>query len=281
MRIYEYTNDNWGRAFKKISKAFHDYSPPSVEWVNSPENSDINIVHVVGKGEERYLKQLKNKIIIQHCYFTAGIDKVNYAKYWKDSLLTISFHNLPDYTDEKFSFYRMPWGADPNIYNLNNKYYRPIKVFTTGHIAETESIDLVYEAAKKSKHKMYNTGKNFKWDSLHYQYLDFLPEEGLADLLNHTQFVTGLRKIEGFEIMSIEGLFCGARPIVYDLPTYDLYKEHAIVIDPNKDIIETLTNIFRHYPRSMSDSENRQIIEKFSWENIVKRMFKRINHEVH
>lgn len=264
-KIKEYRNLNWGRAFTRISKAFYDYSSDWIEWTNG-DDYDIRLVHVVG-GEELPLleSELDKTVIIQHCYFTTYIDY--WDRYWKDALLTVSFHNLPDYTPEKFNFYRMPWGADPKVfyYNREEKLY---DIFVTGHVAETESINEIYKAAKLLNASMLHTGHNFNFGHP-YRHLEYMADNVFRKLLANTKYVAGLRKIEGFEMTCVEGLFCNAVPIVYNLPTYyDFYKDFAILIDPNSDVVEQLV-YFLSEPHTLTEEQRQEAIRRFSWENIM------------
>lgn len=264
-RIKEYTNPSWGYAFKRISKAFREYSPDWVEWVNN-DKYDLKLVHVVGGEEIPFLqKDLDKTIIIQHCYYTTYYDK--WDQFWKDALLTVSFHNLIDYTTEKFNFYRMPWGADPKIfyYDGEEKY---LDIFVTGHVAETESINEIFEAVKRTNKVMVHTGHNFKFGSKNYRYLEYMPDYALRKVLANTRYVAGLRKIEGFELSCVEGLFCGAVPIVYDLPTYSFYEGLAIFINPNVDVVEQLVHHLSN-PVSLSYEQYKEAVNRFSWQNIM------------
>jgi hypothetical protein len=278
MKIYEYRNESWGKVFDKISTAFHKHAPSDVEWVDTVEESDIQMIHIIGPGEVEVIEKSPNRILIQQCYFTAGYKDVDYPSYWKDSLLTMSFHNLPDYTDVDFEFYRTAWGADPSLYRFLNRGPREIKAFTTGHVAKTESIDEVHSAIREVGKTLYHTGENFSWKN-GYRHLDYMSESRLVYLLNSVQYVPCLRKIEGFELMGIEGLMCGARPIVFDLPTYDFYKGHAEIIS-TKNIEDQLVEIFSREPRPVTDKEYQEILEKFSWKNIISKIFTRIYERI-
>lgn len=264
-KIKEYRNPNWGRAFTRISKAFHDYSPDWVEWTTGYDY-DIRLVHVVGGDELPLLdSELDRTVIIQHCYFTTYIDY--WDRYWKEALLTVSFHNLPDYTSEKFNFYRMAWGADPKIfyYAGEEKLY---DIFVTGHVAETESINEIYKAAKLLNANMLHTGHNFNFGHP-YRHLEYMSDNVFRKLLANTKYVAGLRKVEGFEMTCVEGLFCKAVPIVFDLPTYSFYEGLAIFINPNADIVEQLV-VHLSNPVYLSEEQHQEAIRRFSWENIMR-----------
>jgi glycosyltransferase involved in cell wall biosynthesis len=275
MKVCEFLNPNWGHAFFRISKALHDYSPKEIEWTDF-EHADTYLVHVVGGGEipemEKGLEKKKKLIIFQHVYFTGGV--YDWSQYWKQALLTVSFHNLKDYTNKDFNFYSTPWGADSKLFSrlaIKKSY----KVFTTGHIAETENIDKLYLACKNIKQTMYHTGTNFEFGE-YYKYLPFLNDREFVVMLNGAQYISCLRDIEGFEMMGVEGLFCGARPIVPDLPTYRWYKDHGIFIDMNKDIVKQLEIILNSTPEEPSPLEMKEIHNKFSWQNLIPRIFQEI-----
>lgn len=279
MRVFEYRNKDWGKVFDKISYALHKHAPEWVEWVDKVEDSELQFINVVGRGELEWLQKAKNKVIFQWCYFTAEPEKANYPKYWKDSLLTVSFHNLPDYTEEEFNFYRTPLGADPSIY----KYLRLTKtlpVFTTGHVDRSESLDDVYKAASELQVQMFHTGEDFKWDKRYYKHLEYMSEKGLVKVLNMAKYVACLRKVEGFELMGVEAMMCGTRPIVYDLPTYDFYKGYADFIDPKKNVTAQLIKILSKEPKVYTKQEYKEIRDKFSWEPIIQGIYKEIERHI-
>lgn len=270
IKIKEYRKQTWGKAFGRISNAFISYSPNWVEWT-SGEDYDLRLVHVVGGEELPLLKyDLDKTIIIQHCYYTTYMN--GWESYWKDSLLTVSFHDLRSYTDVEFPFYRMPWGADPEVfyYNGEEKY---LDIFVTGHVAATESIDDIYKACKTLGKVMVHTGENFHYDPKYYKYMNYMSDFAFRKLLSNVKWVAGLRKIEGFEMACVEGMFCQSRPIVYDLPTYDFYKGFAEFVDPNKDVVEQLVEIMKSPVKEFTEDEYKSIIETFSWENLMARFY--------
>lgn len=271
IKVWEYQNPVWGRAFQLISRELHKHAPDWVQWVSSSDESDIDIIHIVGAGEIPLCTS--KSVLVQHCYFTAGAHEHDYISLWERAKLTVSFHNLHDYTDRNFRFLHLPWGADPDIFRHENFGDRAIKVFTTGHIAETECIDKTFAACRANNSIMVHTGSNFKWMPPWYKYVPYMPENELIRVLNSAQYIPGLRLIEGFEIMCVEGLFCGARPVVPDLPTYQWYRGHAEFVDTTKDITEQLTSIFSRKPNPVTPEERLELIQKFSWKNICDKFY--------
>ena len=278
IKIWEFTRPTWGVVFKKISTYLRKYSPDWIQWTNNMNESDLQIVHVVGTGECSIMDTCKNLIVFQQCYSTAQADIVSYDTYWERSILSISFHPLNEYTHKKFNFLRTPLGADPTIFRQ-----RPVQklfdVCVTGYVPETECIDKLYTAVSTSGKKMIHTGQDFSkifgWSPQHYLYRTFMPEEKLAETLCQSRYVSCMRLEEGFEVMGVEGLMCGTRPIVPNLRTYDFYKEHAEFVDvsnPNL-IVDQLIKILNTEPKPIDQNEMQTIVHTFSWKNIVDNIF--------
>lgn len=122
---------------------------------------------------------------------------------------------------------------------------------------------------------MWHTGENFKWGSP-YQFYPYMEESELVRKLNQVSFTTGLRREEGFEMLCVEGLMCGARAIVPDLPTYDLYEDHAEYIDMGGDIASQLYELFRKPTRPLHQPERDRVRDIFSWRTIIPSLFEQI-----
>jgi hypothetical protein len=275
MKIYEYSDPNLGKCFTRIGGALRKYFP-NTEWVNS--NPDIIIVELLGQGEVDYLNSLKsldNVIMFQHNFFTSGVPQEVWIDLWTRCKLVLSFHDLTDYTDKKFNFLRTRLGAEPDQFKIS-KYDRNFKVFSTGHVAETECLDKVFLACKNTNNVMIQTGENFHWDNRYYTFVNYLPENQFTYMLQRVQYVTGLRLIEGFEMACVEGAMTGAVPIVPDLPTYDWYKDFGIYIDTHRDIVTQLSDIFSREYKPLTSEQINYVRDEFSWKKICSNIYKRI-----
>jgi hypothetical protein len=276
MKISEYTNKDFGRAFKRISLAFRTHFPSNVEWVDS--NPDIEIVQVVGKKEYDYLtskNSLKNVVMHQQCLLTTGIPISDWVKLWKECKLVMSFHDLKG---AGFNFLRTPLGAEPDTFPVG-KVQRVYDVFSTGHVAETECLDMLYNACVMSQTKMLHTGENFKWNAPNYQFLEYMNDPWYSSVLQRTKYVTGLRRVEGFEMACIEGAMSGAVPIVPFLPTYDYYKDFGLYIFMDGDITDQLINIFDKSYVPLTQDQLYYVRDEFSWKNICEKIYKRLIYD--
>jgi hypothetical protein len=271
-----YFNKSWSQSLYRIEKAFRNYSPEYVQWVDYPE-AEAAIVPIVGAGEvpicEKILADGKKLIINQVCYLTSGYEK--WPELWEKAVFTFSFHNLSDYTNVQFNFKSFPLGADKNLF-FNVHKNRVAKAFTTGYIAETEYIDKIFEACKKTNNFMVHTGADFNWDNIYYKHLPHQEDPGLNYVLGQVQYIPGLRAIEGFEMLCIEGAFGGAVPVVLDLPTYRWYKDFGIFIDPNQNITEQLVSIFKKEYFPLSEETISKVKLEFSWDVLIPTIFEEI-----
>lgn len=276
MIIYEYMHPDWGYAFKRISSALKRFAPSNIIWTSNPDAADIHFIHVVGGGDLPYIKDTSKTVMFQHCYHTACASWIDYPSYWEQCKLVVSFHNLPTYTSKKFNFYGMPWGVDGEVFKLIDVGERNKKLFTTGHVADTECIDKLHEACKRINVDMFHTGHNLNLGSS-YRYLNFMDDPAFVRMLNSVQYVGAMRLIEGFEMTAVEGLFCGARPIIPECSTYDWYREHAHTINTQQDIVEQIVSVISSSPEPINDEEMNLIRKRFDWKNLVPELFSTIN----
>jgi hypothetical protein len=275
MKIFEYHDPDLGRVFTRISGAMQKHFK-NVEWTNI--NSDLIIVETLGQGEVNYLNSLPsldNVVLFQQCFLTSGVSKDTWVDLWKRCKLVVSYNNLDSYTEEKFNFYRTPLGAEPDLFPIGTQS-RAFKVFSTGHLPETECLDKVYLACKDTKNIMIHTGEDFRWDSKYYTYVSYLPNREFTYLLQRVQYITGLRLIEGFEMMCIEGAMTGATPIVPFIQCYDWYKDFGLYIDVDRDIVKQLENIFSQKYEPLSKEKIEYVRNEFSWEKICGNIQKKI-----
>lgn len=283
MKVFEKLNPKFGKAFhERISPALRKYSPESVEWVDKEEDADYILVHTVGGEEFVYmLSKPLNKIInFQHCFLTVkNIEIEDWESIWENTLINISFHDFNWYTDKKIRKCVTPLGADTSVF-VNKKLTKKYDVFGTGHVAETELLDVVYKACKTTGKTFLHTGHNFKWEYPTYIYRDYMPITTLVDTLNQTRYISALRDVEGFELMGIEGALCGAVPIVPNLRTYYYYSGFGYFIDMRYDPYEQIVELLNSDYEELTDEQIDRIKEKFNWEKIVKNIFNKIQEYI-
>lgn len=278
-----YFLEQWGIALHRCQKAIEFYvsqHPEKYKITKNWKEADLIISQVIGPGEIAALNGNYHKsVFLQHCHKTASPDTIDYPSVWQQVKLVASFNDLASNTDKAFNFLHMPLGADPAVFDLfNHKGKRENLVFATGHIAETELLHLLYEAVQKNQKIMQHTGENFKWDAKHYKFNSYMSDSELVKFLNNTQFVFCMRDIEGFEMLGIEGLFCGAVPIVPNIKSYDWYREWAYTVDVNttpEAIVKQISDILSGEV-AVPKFDIGEIKNRFSWNTILSTFFSRI-----
>lgn len=276
MKVKEILNPIFGKAFTRFSQALHRYSHLFSPFTGNP---DFYFLHVVGGEEYNILKEgildPRRTIIFQHCILTTSIDLWDWVSIWREAPLVLSHSPIPG-SFEGINFFRTPLGAEPSLfYPSGEKEY---KAFMTGHVAETECLDSIAEAARRVGVTVYHTGEDFGWDSRFYRYLPYMPDDVYSAFLRKVEYVFGLRKIEGFEVHCIEGAMSGCVPVVPQEPSYDFYDGFALFVQTNasdEEIVRQIAEILesRH---ALSDDQIQYVRSRFSWEKVVKDIEKAI-----
>lgn len=208
--------------------------------------------------------------MFQQCLYTTDIPVTNWATLWNECKLTISFHDLDYYIDDKSKFLRTPLGAEPDLFPIS-KVQRMYTVFSSGHVAETECLDKVFEACVIANKTMIHTGENFKYNDSRYQFMEYMTDSWYSSILQRVKYVTGLRIVEGFEMHCIEGAMTGAVPIIPNLPTYSYYKNFGKYINMSGDIVNQLAKIFESEYKPLSPDQIAYVRDRFFLENDLRR----------
>jgi hypothetical protein len=124
---------------------------------------------------------------------------------------------------------------------------------------------------------MLHSGVDYKFaEACGYKYVPPAQDRNeVAKRLSMSKYANALREEEGFELMGIEGLLCGARPIYYDLPCYRHWFDgigEFISPDPVKTEGD-LVNLFSRPPREVTLKEKYEVINMFNWRRVCDNMW--------
>lgn len=241
-----------------------------------------------------------------------------------NTLLTASFHDFSadaaDMAAGTFRFHPMPWGADdrkfvPPFHFAENRS-------THGHVLAIgsdpfgESHGEVLFAASHAGRQVRHVGSfedpvcgdcfKMRCDQggcdvplncrpftalggfrpCDWQvHLGFVSDDEFVHEMQSAAYVSALRKTEGFELAGVEGLFCGARPLVYDIPTYRWYRGHAVFMPdprrtPSASMFDTLVDALKAPARPVTPEEHVELRRHFSWTKIVPTLYEKIRDEL-
>jgi len=169
----------------------------------------------------------------------------------------------------KVEYYLTPWGVDDGIFHKVKGKEREFDNLMTGYVSKTEALTEVYEAVKAIGGKMIHLGGNIGLDGMPgYRRMENVSDEELVMLLNACKYVWAGRHYVGFEIIGLEGAFCGAKPIYMRYPCYLYYFRNVGLFVrpfPTKNLIKDLIEILSKRPEPIP----REMLERFRWANIA------------
>jgi glycosyltransferase involved in cell wall biosynthesis len=109
-------------------------------------------------------------------------------------------------------------------------------------------------------------------------YVD-VSDQDVARLYQRSRYVSGLRRIEGFELPAAEGLLCGARPILFDRPHYrKWYGDLAVYIpeEPRPQAQASIADVLAGPYRCVTAEERDAAAAWFSWERVCRGFWEQI-----
>ena len=270
------------RAMYRVSKALARYAPDEVAIVDGSGSVDVQVLHSIDAWPDRHkLSGNVNYAVIQYCYKTArGATDDLMAGLWQDSLMVWSYYDLhkemyrlsPD-----TPFYLAPLGVD-DVFKQPPSYddEEDIGLVTTGYVdgPGAEALAIITQAAIDSGLSCVHVGgdcldRQFGYSPRWRRY-EGVSDEQLRDFYCQALWVSGLRHVEGFELPVIEGLACGARPIVFDRPDTRLwYGGLADFVADDGSLIDSLMHVFSFSPDALAWRDQELALERFDWQIIA------------
>ncbi len=270
-------------SLQRVATQLEKYKPDDVEIVTNPKKADLVILHVIGR-QDRMLDQASkcaDYAVIQYAVrSTLRPETGGWMPLWNAARLVWSYYDLELLCNEDgvnhshVNFYHSPLGVDA-VFSQNTEEKKYL-VMTTGQSYLTEGVRECIVAAQGQPvahlghqlRKKYVTCKTG------------LTDEELAQYYSECLYVSGLRRVEGFELPAAEGLLCGARPILFDRPHYrQWFEDFGIFIPeaPREEVVSSLKYIFDHkVGLPVTKQEQDKARELFNWETIIKGFWERV-----
>lgn len=275
-------------AVSRVAAAVKKYAPPGVKLVNSEAEADLVMLYCFGRRKhfkwhaESLTKLGKKYAMLQLAIrSTMNPNTIDWLPVWKDAKVVWSYYNLPalckeDGVSGNFNFYQTPLGVDDAFFETPTA--RKYIIASSGHGYLTESARECILAAANVGRPSFHVGPVI----ISRPNVDFsngIDDEQLAKKYSACEFVSGLRRTEGFELPVIEGLMCGARPVVFDRPHYRMWFDGLAEFIPEtsrEPIIKDLTKLFKKGARPVTDKEKQIVKKKFNWETIIKGLWREL-----
>ncbi len=268
-------------SLKRVARALTQYKPDWVEIVDSEADADLVVLHVIGR-QDQILKQAaktKSYAVIQYAIrSTMRPETEGWIPLWQNAKLVWSYYDLPylcyeDGSSHWFPFYHAPLGVDERF--IAEERDREFRIMTSGQSYLTESVRECIIAARETDGLIFHLGDELNQEKTFC--MTGIPDGALIDVYSRCQYVSGLRRIEGFELPAAEGLLCGARPIMFDKPHYgQWFSDFAIFIPENsrQEVIQSLKNVFLSEYVPVSQEEIEAARKLFNWKTIVEGFWK-------
>ena len=276
-RVYLEPEEWMSLGIKRVAQALRRYAPDSVQIVQEPASADLHIVHMVGDGQRKHwLEPQYEYAVIQYCLRTTELpDTKDWIRVWEGARAVWSYYDLcgkiiedGHTTDNKIKFYFAPLGVDTGVFRPSMPMRKRYVIGTSGYIAETEGVKECLAVSNRLDKTMLHLGPNLNIGN-GVVYISNCSDMVLADFWSQCSFIAGLRRIEGFELPVVEGLMCGARPIVFDAPHYKNWFVEFAEFIPEASPEETIENLYAIMSkpvRAVTRAEQSQAADMFDWE---------------
>jgi glycosyltransferase involved in cell wall biosynthesis len=267
------------------------YKPEGLEITDSPSDSDLVILHITGRHDgikaqiDLLNKYNKPYAMIQYVLrSTKNPSTSDWLDMWQNARLVWSYYYLPelcfeDKVHEQFPFYYAPLGVDTSVFydRKSSKGHKAAVIATNSRGLLTESAKECIQAGTSLDRKVFFLGEEVNIPGVFCK--TNITDDELAYYYSISEFVSGLRRIEGFELPAAEGLMCGARPIMFNKPHYRAWFENMAVYieEGNREQVQTsLEKVFKKGSREVTEAELQRAKQIFNWETIIKGFWDRL-----
>lgn len=287
MKVFVDPPAHLSRAMRRVAGALRVYSPRDlVKIVNNRRDADLEVLHVIGLEAIERAKQTTPFAVVQYCVHSTDADYAQWRPLWDAAKLTWSYYKL-----DAHPFYHAPLGVDQEVFSPSR--VTRTSVMTSGYVSGpgAEAIEEMATAARLVGLPVTHLGpvpvhshdQSKKMDvGGGWRSVNGINDEQLAQEYSRCLWVSGLRHVEGFELPVIEGLLCGARPIVFDRDDmHQWYKEHAVFVPEcsGETLVKTLVSVLSQEPAPVLPSERDEVARKFDWRTIAEGFWSRLIKE--
>lgn len=292
------------RGLERIATALRRYAPSTVEVLSFPRNADLTVIYTIGRRDAVWrqvadiLSRGKKYAVVQVCLRSTMTPRTDdWLEIWRSAEIVWSYYNLQraiamdatnnddgsvthDIQYQVFAnFYHAPLGVDGSVfYPRDRDSHCSYIVVSSGLSRLSESVRECWLAAEQVDRDYLHIGMKHGPFGGRPDFINDVTDDYLAEHLSDTEFVSGLRRKEGFELPAAEGLLCGARPICFDNEDWRWnYKNWAIYINEGsrQDVVDQLVNIFKQGPLPVTAAEREEAAHWFNWERIVGEFWQR------
>lgn len=286
MKVY-LTPPQSSRGLQRIADALWRYLPDG--WFPTPyeDKADVVVIYAIGRRDaverrcEKILKTGKRYAIIQVCLRSTMTPYTSaWREIWHGASVVWSYYDLnqaiadDDGACGLDNFYHAPLGADASVFYPRDRdgHYSYV-IASSGPSRLQESVRECWLAAEQVDRNYLHIGMKHGPFGGRPDYISGVSDDVLAEHYSDCEFVSGLRRTEGFELPAVEGLLCGARPILFSTPDYRHWYEpwgEFIEETYRQGVVDQLVELFKRGARPVTAEEREAAVQRFNWETIVR-----------
>jgi hypothetical protein len=280
----------------RLGRALADHAPAGVTIVPTWEAADLSLLHLIGiEDVETVMTGILGRggkvALWQHCYLTARGTPLDWTALWAQASLVSSCYDLAWMLDVEgidragIDFHLTPLGVDTTVFRPCG-CARHFSIATSGYVADQECLNEVAQAVFATPHALpqFHLGPASAITVATPPGRAIVAQSGMDDTelakrWSRAQYVSGLRRSEGFELPAYEGLACGARPIMFNRPDARMWMgEHAVYIEEGsaEDVRRQLEAVLAGPYRAVSSEERAWVTATFDWTTIAETWWRRV-----
>lgn len=273
MKVFLQPPAHLSLAMFRVACALELTAPPDVQIVNHEDKADLLILHVIGPDAINYRAD-KKCAVMQYCLNTAGTPVTWWQPLWQRAAATWSYYDLTPYACPRF--YHAPLGVAESFTDEFTPVPRVFGALTSGYVTGpgAEAIEEVTRACAAAGYRSVHLGpRPVGGDpATKYHVTGLIPDAKLAALYHQTRYVSGLRFVEGFELCALEGLACGARPIMFKRTDAKWFHGHAryVTEQGGENLVRELQDIIAQDPEPVTPEERAVVLAKFNWDTLAR-----------
>ena len=267
----------------RVALQLEKYLPSDFVITNDPASADLTVLHVIGRYHHN-LERAKRIHDAGHQYAviqyalksTRNPDPKEWIQFWTGAKVMWSYYDLKKHVP---GMYHAPLGA------LNEIFYREpdipknylLGTNASGSCYQAECIGESRLAVFKAGGRMLHIGEPFGSDPS-VDSLQNVDDGIMRRLYNQCRWFSALRRKDGFELVAVESLLCGTRPIMFDTPNYRQWFDGLAEFIPEASVGETVRNLVKVLQgpeKPVSYQEIAEIKLKFDWESIARGFWER------
>lgn len=281
------------RSSDRIVDGLRAFLPAGVKLVNEDADADLVLIHVGGRPNhvERHIESLRAagkryailQLVLRACDrpHTAG-----WTAMWRDATVVWSYYDLAaemraDGVDPTgINLLYTPLGVEEALWRPTPGLRRNFDILATGDNVRRDSLRDIYRACRRARARMVHVGPPLVFGS-HLTHMSNISDADMAAWYSQCEYVSGLRTIEGFELCAVEGLLCGARPLLFDRPNHRLHfgslAEYIPVPPPNTSLLaDWLTEWLCEPARPVTAVERDEAVARFDWRPIAAQFWDKV-----